>query len=918
MMMTTMMKCVRRGNRGCSGRETPSGASARSLIPAALAVALTASAAAPAISQEKGSTPQGSAAARIANGRTAAERPFITATRVNGSEVSVDGVIDEAVWARAQVATGFSQIEPDEGAMASERTEARVLYGDNALYVAMRAFDSEPDEIVGQLTRRDQDSYSDLLGLAVDSYFDRRTAFQFMVNPKGVKSDVYRFDDLNEDSGWDAVWDVATSRDSEGWSAEFRIPYSQLRFRNADVQTWGINFIRVIARREEASVWAPITRADGGLVSMFGELRDLRDIEAPGRLEVLPYSLARLERVQGDEADPFHKPNGTFGTLGADVKYGVTSDLTLDMTINPDFGQVEADPAQVNLTAFETFYPERRPFFLEGSSIFSFPIALGDGDEANESLFYPRRVGRSPQGRADPSGGYVDRPDRTTILGAWKLSGKTAAGWSIGAMHALTSRENAKVQPATGALTETPVEPLSNYGVLRLQKDLREGRSAIGFIGTALRRDGAVAEELDLRSGAYTGGLDFRHRFRGDAWQVSGYALGSVVTGSADAIARTQRSSARYFHRPDAEHLDYDPTRTSLSGSSLNVDIMKFAGSPWRIGGGVQARTPGFETNDAGYLRSTDYIVGWGWGGYQRSTPQGPFRSWSTNVNAWSVRTFGNEVTEVGGNVNANLQFKSFWNAWFGVNHSASALSDGVLRGGPLFRTESGTNFWSGASTDSRKRVSASATVFGNRRPESDSWSLGTSPNLRFRPSGRTSLQIGGHVRREVNDRQWVRSLYVNQQSEYVFGRIDQATVGLTARVDHAFTPTLSLQVYAQPFVSSGSYTDFKRVADPQAAGYEDRFEPLNARLEGGRHHFDLSGVDTSIDDPDFNFKQFRSNAVLRWEYVPGSLLYVVWSQGRDHFAGNGDFDFGSDMNALFGAPSDNVFMIKLSYWLSR
>ena len=860
----------------------------------------------------------GGSQGRVVDGRATEDRPFINAVRVNPQELSVDGIIDEAAWRGAHVAVGFSQIQPAEGEAATERTEARILYGDRALYVAMRAFDSEPDEIVGQLTRRDQDSYSDLLGVVIDSYFDRRTAFQFVVNPKGVKSDAYRFDDTNEDSGWDAVWDVATSTDSAGWSAEFRIPYSQLRFRSDDEQTWGINFLRQVARRQELSVWAPITRADGGLVSMFGELRELRDISAPRRLELLPYSLARLERAEGEEANPFYRANDAFGTVGADIKYGVTSDLTLDLTINPDFGQVEADPAQVNLSAFETFYPERRPFFVEGSGIFSFPIALGDGDDAVEALFYPRRVGRTPQGWANPHGGYTDTPEQTTILGAWKLSGKTAGGWSIGALHAVTSEENARVAPATGANLESPVEPFSNYGVLRLQKDMREGRSAIGFIGTALRRDGTVAEDLSLRDGSYAGGLDFRHRFGGDAWQVSGYLLGSHVTGSANAIARTQLSSARYYQRPDAEHVEYDPSRTSLSGASLDLSVMKFAGSPWRIGGGVQARTPGFEVNDAGYLRSSDYAVGWGWGGYQRSSPQGPFNSWGTNLNAWSVRTFGGEVTEVGGNVNTNLQFRNYWNAWFGINHSASALSDGLLRGGPLFRTESGSNFWAGGGTDSRKRVSLRATVFGNRRPESDSWSFGGSPNIRIRPSGRTSFQVGGNIRRQVDDRQWVRGLRVDDRTEYVFGRIDQTTVGLTARVDHAFTSTLSLQLYAQPFVGSGSYSGFKRVSNPRGEHYADRFEALEAVRADGRYHFTLDGTEASISDPDFNFKQFRSNAVLRWEYLPGSLLYVVWSQGRNHFAQTGSFDFGSDLNTLFGAPADDVFMIKLSYWLSR
>ena len=299
--------------------------------------------------------------------------------------------MSEAAWGEAQVATDFVQFQPDAGSTATQATDARVLYGDDALYAFLRAYDSAADSIVGQLTRRDQHSYSDLLGVVIDSYFDRRTAFDFAVNPRGVKHDIYRFNDTEEDAGWDAVWGVATSRDDVGWSAEFRIPYSQLRFRDTEVQTWGINFRRDIARHDEISVWAPVRREDPAIVSKFGELQGLRDdLRAPSRMEILPYSLARLERSWGDEANPFYSENDRLGTVGADVKYSLTSDLTLNVTINPDFGQVEADPAQVNLTAFETFLPERRPFFLEGASIFNFGIALGDGDMANESLFYSR------------------------------------------------------------------------------------------------------------------------------------------------------------------------------------------------------------------------------------------------------------------------------------------------------------------------------------------------------------------------------------------------------------------------------------------------------------------------------------------------------------------------------------------------
>ena len=845
------------------------------------------------------------------------ETPVLPATRVDDAEITIDGAMEEAAWRGAAVATRFTQFQPDEGLPATQSTEARVLYGARALFVFMRANDTNASEIASQLTRRDQESFSDFLGVVIDSYFDRRTAFQFVVNPAGVKQDVYRFDDMGEDAGWDAVWDVATSRDEAGWSAEFRIPYSQLRFRDREEQTWGINFLRLLARREELSAWAPTTRADGGIVSRFGELRGLKDLDPPRRLEILPYSLGSLRRAPGDEANPFYRRNDATASFGADVKYGVTSDITIDLTINPDFGQVEADPAQVNLTAFETFYPERRPFFLEGAGIFNFGIALGDGDDANESLFYSRRIGRAPQGWANTRGGFAEADDQTTILGAWKLSGKTAGGWSIGALHAVTSEERADVAPPDGDRFQQPVEPFSNHGVVRVQKDFAEGRSAVGFIGTMVNRDAGVAEDLWLRSAAYTGGVDFRRRFGGDAWQLEGYVLGSHVRGSESAIARTQRSPARYYQRPDAEHVEYDDGRTSLSGAAANFGIMKFAGSPWRVGTGFQTRTPGFEVNDLGYQRDADYLVHWVWGGYHNSTPQGPFRNWSVNVNAWNVWNYDRDRAGTGGNLNFDFQLKNLWRGYGGVNQELAAWSDGLLRGGPLFRTEAQTNFWGGLGSDARKPVRINVNSWGNVRPESDSWSLGVAPTLSIRPSARATFSLGARLSRNLNDSQWVRRIDTDAPN-YLFGRIEQTTVGLTARVDYAFTPNLSLQAYAQPFVASGSYSEFKRVSDPRAGRHADRFEILNARADGNRYRTELDGSPVSFANPDFSFKQFRSNTVLRWEYLPGSVLYLVWSQGRNHSARTGQFDFDSDLGDLFGAASDNIFMLKLSYWLSR
>jgi hypothetical protein len=841
---------------------------------------------------------------------------------LQGEAPSIDGDPSEPLWLTGSLADLFVQFEPDEGQPATERTEARVIYGSDALYVAFWAFDSEPARVVAPLSRRDQGSYTDRVHVIVDSYFDRRTAFHFALNPAGAKLDAYQFEDVREDASWDAVWDGAARRTEFGWTAEFRIPYSQLRFGESTEQTWGIQFSRQIARKGETSHWAPISREVSGTVSQYGQLTGIRDLETPRRMELTPYSLARAEQSPGSPDDPFHSPTATELALGGDLKYGITGNLTLDVTVNPDFGQVEADPAQLNLTAFETYLPERRPFFLEGSNIYDFRLSMGDGDGAGESLFYSRRIGRAPQGGVDPSAQFADAPDRTRILGAAKVSGKTENGVSIGALYAMTRREQARLFTDQGEYLSQVVEPLTNYAVIRAQKDLREGRTAFGIIGTGTARDPEDAAALQLRSSAYTGGLDFRHRFGGNDWEASGYLVGSTVRGSEEAIARTQRSPARYFQRPDAEHVEYDPTRTSLDGWAGQWFVGKTAGGNWRVGTGGDVRSPGFEPNDIGFVRSVDFLSGFLWGAYDKSRGSERVNRWRVNGSVWASRNLGGEATGTGGNVSGNVQLKNFWTLFGWGGAGGEGLDTRLLRGGPAFRTERRVNGGVGVSTDARKSANFGLHTGWMVRPESDSWSLSLSPNVTWRPSDRATLRVGAQFSRRAEDRQWVRRVQGSGDGldYYAFGRLDQTTVGMTTRVDVAFTPSLSLQVYANPFVTAGDYQAFRRVDDPRAGAYVARFAGLDAtRGEDGRVEADVDGdgIPESLGTPDFNLRLFNSNVVLRWEYRPGSALFLVWSQARAHSASTGAFSLGEDTGALFGSPATNVFLVKFSYWLN-
>jgi hypothetical protein len=834
----------------------------------------------------------------------------------------IDGRLDDAAWEAAQPMRHFWQVEPNEGEPASEPTEARVVYDNDAIYIGVRAWDSHADEITARLTRRDEDSYSDWIIVAIDSYHDRRTGYAFFVNPAGVKRDAYLFDDTNDDDSWNAVWDVSTSRDAEGWTAEFRIPWSQLRFAKQTSNDFGFQIIRTITRLNEEQHWRLMPKDESGLVSQFGDLAGFTGIEPPRRVEVLPYMAGIGAFTPGEDGNPFQTGRDRNIRAGGDLNVGITSNLTLSATINPDFGQVEADPAVVNLSAFETFYPEQRPFFNEGLDIFRFPILLGDGDGANEQLFYTRRVGRRPQGDADPRGGYAETIDQTTILGAAKLSGKTATGWTIGFLGALTGEEEASVIAGDGSEYEDVVEPRSGYFVGRLAKDLREGRTKIGLFATGVTR--SLPDNLSwLRSDAYAGGVDFTHRFLDDNYFVDGWLVGSYVRGSAEAISETQLSSARYFQRPDADHVTYDPTRTSLTGYAGQFVVGKRQGF-LRFSTGFDTRSPGFEVNDAGYQREADRTIQFAWVGLRWTKPGKVFRNAGLNFNQNTVWTHGWERIGAGGNVNGWGQFRNYWEANFGIGQNIESLNTGALRGGPAFLRPNTTNLWAGFSSDGRKPLSFGLFGHGFLQPASDTYGYGVNPRISWRAASNIEMMFAPGFNWQRDSWQYLDQQPVDGQQEYIFGRLDQTVASMTVRGNMTFTPTLSLQIYAQPFVATGNYVGYRRVDDPRGETFADRFQDFTddqlAFDDDGNVAIDVSGngaSDIFLDNPNFTFISFRSNVVLRWEYMLGSTLFLVWQHGRVGSDTNPNFDFGRGVADMFRLDAENTFVVKLNYWLS-
>ncbi|HEY3114661.1 MAG TPA: DUF5916 domain-containing protein [Gemmatimonadaceae bacterium] len=856
-------------------------------------------------------------------------RRVATAVRRTG-EIRLDGKLDEADWQKAPVATDFVQSYPTPGARAPNQTEFRVLYDDQALYVGIRLFDSHPDSIVAQLARRDATGiYSDWVHLIIDSYYDRRTAFRFTVNPRGVKKDVFTSNDLSEDLNWDAVWEVATGVDSAGWVAEYRIPLSQLRFGSArGPRTWGIQVQRDIARRQERDTWAPWTPQDPGFVSRFGDLKGLADLPTPRRLELLPYVSTRMTRAPGDPADPFFRATDTKPSVGADVRYGLPAGLTLTGTINPDFGQVEVDPSVVNLSAFETFFPEKRPFFLEGSDVFTFGQVYVNNDYSFQRYFYSRRIGRQPQRFAGgPNVAFVKAPDQTTIASAAKVTGK-AGPWTVGILDAVTTEERARVMSTTDTRFTTPVEPLTNYFASRLKRDFRKGATVVGSMLTSTVRDLSDTVFTGfLRSNSTFGGADFEHDMANKKYILSGFLGETRVVGSRRAVAATQLNSSHYYQRPDASYLNFDSTRNSLSG---HIGEIAFAKSGSVYGSlAYKEASPGLELNDMGFQGRADFRAVSTDIGYQDYKAGKHFRSFGAygySNHTWNFG--GNSIFQwiAGGGY---ATFNNLWTAGFNVAMNPSYFSDRFTRGGPLALVPSGWNASINGGSDTRKPISVSASA-GTSGDASGARFPFVSSTLDLRPSTSLHVTLGPGLSFVRSTGQFVRSvsdpLAVSTFGRrYVFADLHQTTLSMDTRVEWTFTPVLTLQVYAQPFVSAGEYTKFKEFTAPRTydfAVYGTDRGTIARSANSGAYTVDPDGAGPAptftFGDPNFNVRNLRGNAVLRWEYRPGSALFVVWQQQRSDFEPIGTFDASRDIGAIFRTVPTNVFLVKATYWIGR
>ncbi len=842
-------------------------------------------------------------------------RKSYTTKHITQKPPEIDGILDDEVWNEVEWSGDFVEFEPNENTAPEHQSQFKIIYDDKFLYVAFRAFDSEPEKIVQRLSRRDG-FVGDRANILFDSYNDQRTGFMFTVTAAGVKGDeiVTRNGD-NFDDSWNPIWYTNAVVDDKGWTAEMKIPFSQLRFGKGNQQNWGLNFGRQNYRLNEFSLWQRIPVDAAGFISESGVLTGLNDLESQKQLEIQPFVVSQLDKYPAESGNPFRDGNDLGVNAGLDAKIGVTNDLTLDLTVYPDFGQVEADPAQIALDGFEIFFKEQRPFFVENKSIFDFNFG-GESD----NLFYSRRIGRSPQGYPD-SDGYVDQPINTAILGAAKFSGKTQSGWSIGLLESLTRREFAQVNDGNNS-SEVEVEPLTNYAVVRVQKDYNNDNSFIGGMFTAVNRGKLPVHLNSLHTSAYAGGLDFQHQWKNREYAIEGKFVFSHVVGSQEAILNTQLSQVHLFQRPDAKHLSVDPTRTSLTGTGGRFSINKRGGGNIGYSVGFHFRSPEIELNDLGFLRQTDFVRQYLSLRYKTLKPIGKFRNISSRFLQFSSFDFQGNYNRMEYRLNTEIGLLNNWNLELGLFHKPLILETTTLRGGPIWRFSEENAISFDLKTDERKRLSGFGRFFYSQANENNFSMKNFQLGLTYQPMDALTIALSPEYSIRPNKTQYVAKTEFNGSPRYIMASIDNNTLSASLRVNYTINPNLTVQYYGQPFVSNGNYNNFKYVTNSSAKRLNDRYHIYdNNQIEFS----DLSNtyqvdedqdgiVDYSFGKPDFSVIQFRSNLVLRWEYIPGSELFLVWSQG---ISSSGDYNVSLTENLndywLAQKPS-NTFLIKATY----
>jgi len=847
---------------------------------------------------------------------TSPKQPVYTTSRLETAKPVIDGKLDDECWKRGTWAGDFHQWIPKEGAKPTQPTELNIQYDDKNLYVAIRAYDGEPGKILRQAGVRDELA-GDIVGVNFDSYHDYRTGFEFSVTSWGQKVDLVLFNPANWDFNWNPVWKVKTGLEDSAWVAEYEIPLSQLRYSRQDEQVWGMHVWRWISRLQEESDWEIQSKTGPGMMYNFGELRGIKGLKKSRRLEIMPYTLGDLKTMKKEPGSPFTDKGRVWGgNAGLDAKIGISSNFTVDLTVNPDFGQVESDPSVMNLTAFETFYEEKRPFFLEGLTIFDYKFD-------NQSLFYSRRIGHSPSRPVYPNDNlFVSTPDKTSILSAVKLSGTTSNGLSVGLIQSVTANEFARLSDKDGNKKSVKVEPLTSYTVARIQKGYNAGNTVIGGILTTTNRDIHDTNLESLSSNAYTGGLDLLTHWKDKEFYLNARLIGSYINGGTEAISLLQQSSARYYQRPGAYYLKYDTTATHLSGYGGKLVIGKGSKGFWKYSTGATWLSPGLELNDLGYMNTADEINQENIVSYLINQPVSIFLTYDISLEQFNTWNFNGQYLGSGGHLAFASSFKNQWTFAANVLYHSKSLDTKILRGGydmimPYTITGSGS-----IGTDPSKKFIASMIYNYEYRGNNSAVINQLEPGVTYRPINNLKIGVTANYIGNRDNLQYISTNTSLPGNRYVLGTINQKTLGLTFRIDLNLTPEFSIQYYGSPFISRGSYSQLKYIAAPKAKSYGDRFVIYQDQSlsEGSYQLYDyLNGPreDYSVENPDFNFHEFRSNLVAKWEYRLGSFIYLVWSSERSGSTNASHASVGDSYKQLKSIFPNNIFLIKLNYWFT-
>jgi hypothetical protein len=848
-------------------------------------------------------------------GQSPKQPVYITSRLVTPKPV-IDGKLDDECWKKGTWASNFHQWIPKEGAKPTFPTELNIQYDDKNLYVAIRAYDGEPEKIMRLAGARDE-QVGDQVGVNFDSYRDYRTGFEFTVTAWGQKVDLVLFNPANWDFNWNPVWKVKTGLEDSAWVAEYEIPLSQLRYSRKDDQVWGLHVWRWISRLQEESDWEIQSKTGPGMLYNFGEMRGIKGLKKSRRLEISPYTLGDLKTMKVEPGNPFADKGKVWGgNVGLDAKVGLSSNFTVDLTVNPDFGQVESDPSVMNLTAFETFYEEKRPFFLEGLTIFDYKFN-------NNILFYSRRIGHAPSLSVAPNDNlFVDAPDKTSIISALKFSGTTSNGLSVGVIQSVTSNEFARLSDKDGNRSSLIVEPLTSYTVARIQKGYNAGNTVIGGMLTSTNRDISNSNLESLSTNAYTGGLDLLTHWKDKEFYIDARLIGSFINGSRQSITALQESSARYYQRPGASYLKFDSTATALSGYGGKFMIGKGSKGLWKYATGATWFSPGLELNDLGYMTTSDVINQDNVVSYGINQPFLIFSTCDISLEQLNTWNYNGEYLGSSANLTLTSVFKNQWNFAANEIYHTETLDTKILRGGyamimPYTITSTGT-----LATDQTKKITGSLLGSYQYTGNNSARSYQVEPGITYRPINNLKIGVTANYMNNHDRLQYITTSYVVPGNRYILGTIDQKTLGLTFRVDLNVTPEFSVQYYGSPFVSIGKYSQLKFVTNPRSADYNNRFEiyqdqALSESMYQLSDSYNGPEINYAIADPDFNFHQFRSNLVAKWEYRLGSFIYFVWSSDRTENTVQSNASIGESYKQIRSIFPNNIFLIKLNYWFS-